>query len=87
MHVEQSPNSPYRSAQDHGLPSSCLFTCYHFHGMGVQPHSWEPQLPPPARPVREREQSSEMRLPQGNPAKDAQRSAGITEEPAQQPGC
>lgn len=27
--------------------------------MGVQPHSWEPRLPPPARPVREREQSSE----------------------------
>lgn len=57
MHVEQSPNCPYRSAQNQGSPSSCLFTCHHFHSMGVQPHSWEPQLLPPARPVREQEQS------------------------------
>lgn len=62
MHVEQSPNSPYRSAQDHGLLSSCLFTCHPFPWQGVQPHSWEPQLLPPARPVRERQQSSKPRF-------------------------
>lgn len=46
MHVEQPPNSPYRSAEDHCSPSAACLPAAHFHSKGVQPHSWEPRLLP-----------------------------------------
>lgn len=63
--------------------------------MGVQPHSWEPRLPPPARPVPAREQSSKPPFERCDCHRETLprmlRSSSSweedAEEPAQQLGC
>lgn len=68
--------------------AACL-PAAHFHGVGVQPHSWQPRLVPacPTRPratggAQSRRLAAELQIAgaiaAGNAAKDAQRRAGLT---------